>query len=509
MITTEEIRSLLQAGETEKAYQEAETLLASNPEDAESRKIMAACIKEKSGQAAKAGDINGVTDQINRLAELRLEEIGEAELNNRLAWDIRALVLTLTDQKKFDAGELDSLFDALTGIAFLKPHRYYSILLDSLMRVRDEEDNVWDVFAEVLDWWGPEFFLPEDFKKMRQTNGSMQPSLAERAYTLAVKSILLAAERGVAAPEDIERLVSELDTLLNTHPEFQYTLYHKILLLKALGNMEETIETARNFIKANQQYAWAWSKLGEVLEEDPIRLACYCRALLCKSSQESQIKVRRPLIDMLYEAGEYPAAKREILEVQKYYEAKGRDLPERISELIAMPWFEETEAAETNVPFYHSHVEPTRDFLFGGVPETAILINKLNTQKQTAAYITEDQRRGFFPAKRMNVPLVENAVYKVRFAQEPDGKTPSHILTIRPVEDLSEYEGKLLRHLRAEINIRPGQTFTFVDGIYIDGTLVQNLTPGTMADIVAVAYYNIKKSEWGWRAISVEPDFNY
>lgn len=507
-MTLNEINELRKAGKIEEAYKEARQLYEQESSD-ESRLALALCSKAIGERCAKGGDIKGLTERINEIGQLQLEEIGEAELNNRLAWDVRSLVLTLREQKKFDSAALDSLFDALTGVAFLKPHRYYSILLDALLRVRDEHDEPWDAFAEVLDWWGPEFFLPEDFQKVRMNNGAMMTSLAERAYTQAVKSILLAAERGISSEEDLERLVGELDNLLVTHPEFQYTLYHKTLLLKALGRMEDAVNSAREFVKANQQYFWAWARLGEILEESEIQLACYCRAMLCKASPEYLVKVRRKLAELMYEVGEYSAAKHELEEVKRIHGARGWRLPERVEELTSMPWYSETEAAESNIGFYHSHAGLTRDFLFGGVPEVAILVSKYNPQKQTVTFVTEDHKRGFFSTKRLTNRFADNQIYRVRFAEEPDGKTASRVMTISPVEDPTPYDGKLYRTERAEINIRPGQTFTFVDGIYVDGSLIRGVPAGTTADITAVSYYNIKKGDWGWRAVSVVPEYDY
>lgn len=504
MLTITEITDLCKSGELEKAYQAAAEMMAADPSDHDSRMAMAISIKALGERAAKAGDIEGLTSRINEFASLRLEEIGEAEMNNRLAWDVRALVLALRESNRFDAAGLDALFDALTGIAFLKPHRYYSILLDALMRVRDENDRPWDAFAEVLDWWGSEYFLPEDFNKHRLNNGAMQTSLAERAYTTAVRSILLAAERDLVTAEDVERLLGELDMLLESHPEFEYTLYHKTRLLKALGRMEEAVTTAREFVKRNQNQFWAWQKLAEVVDEDALKLACYCRALLCKASPESLLKIRRNLGIMLYETGEYAEAKREFEDVASLHNAKGWKLPARVEELITLPWYENTEAAESNVAFYHANLDPTGDFLFGGVPETAILVSKYNPQKQTVSFVTENQRRGFFSTKRMQERFADNQIYRVRFAEEPDGKNPSKVVTIRLAENPEDYEGRLFRRVRSEVNMRPGQTFTFVDGIYIDGTLIRDVAPGTLCDITAVAYYNIKKADWGWRAIAVQ-----
>ena len=77
--------------------------------------------------------------------------------------------------------------------------------------------------------------------------------------------------------------------------------------------------------------------------------------------------------------------------------------------------------------------------------------------------------------------------------------------TGRRAEDIKPYDGIFYRRIVAPLNMRPGMTFLFVDDIYVDGTFLQGIQPGTEAAITAVLYYNIKKESWGWRAVGVRP----
>ena len=504
MMTIKEITELRKNGELEKAYAACKEILSADASDRYGRVAMAYCVKALGERAAKAGDADELIDRIDEYAALHLEEIDEAEMNNKLAWDVRTLILGMKERGEFDLEKLDRLFDSLTGVTFVKPHRYYSVLLDSLIRIKDSTGGPWSTLAEIIDWWGLENLLPEDFEKVRLNNGVMSASLAERAYSTYVKSLLLSAESGTVTAEDISNFIYELDMLQETHPEFQYTLYHKTLLLKALGRMEDAVVAAREFVKRHQHEYWAWSMLGDIVDEDSLRLSCYCRALLCRAEPGFLTKVRQKAGIMMYQLGEFGPAKREFEDVLALHAAKGWHEPPRIAALASEPWFAEVEAPESNVPFYRAHLQETEDFLFGGAPEVAILIGKYNPQKQTCSYVTENRQRGFFSTKKMHERFADNQIYRVRFESEPDGKTASKVLTIRRVENVEEYDGKLYRHIESENTLRPGQSFTFIDDIYVDGMLLRNIAPGAPIEITGVLYFNLKKESWGWRAVRVQ-----
>jgi hypothetical protein len=498
-MTINEITELRRNGDIEKAYEESVRMLSANHDDHDARVMTALCVKSLMERAAKSGDADSLVKFLGELASLHLEETGDAAINNKAAWDVRAVIYGWKDEA-FDMDKVRALFDAVSQISFEKPHRYYSVLLDAFLKVRDAQGNPWADMPEMVTWWGLENLLPEDFERVRLTNGQMMPSLAERAYTACYKCLLAGIEAGEMRDE-AESFIGDLEVLEETHPEFQYIQYQKTRILQALGHQDAALAAARAAVRRRRHDFWSWSLLGDIAENDADKIACYCRALTCRTDPGFLVKVRRKLAVMMYRAGFYANARREFEKIINIYDAKGWELPADVAGVAAQQWYEMTEPAMSNRGFYMTHAAKAEAFLSGDMPETAVLVTKFNPQKQTCSYATADRKRGFFSTKRMNERFADNQVYMVRFDGEPGGDKASNVLSCRRVMDVAQYDGIFFRQVEAELNLRPGMAFLFVDDIYVDGTLLRGHQGGDRVVITAVLYYNIKKESWGWRAI--------
>lgn len=502
MITVSEIIELRKKGDLDRAYIESKNLFESNPEDNNARIELSKSIKALMDRAAKAGDASALSLLLNEYGSLGLEEIGEKELNNKVAWDVRTLLLTWKQTGTYDAAALRRVVEALERIDFVRPQRYYSILLDAMVSLRDPEGRPYEGLVDFAAWWDLKNLLPEDFERMRGHNGRMIPSLAERTYTIIVKALLAGLEEGRLQSE-AGSFIYDLDALGEAHPEFQYTLYHKTQLLKALGLIDEAVSSAREFVKRHQNEFWSWSMLGDIVDDDNLKLSCYCRSLMCKTDPGLLVKVRQKAARIMIERGDLTNARKEYDYVLLTYQKKGWQIPADVEEITSQPWFAETQPEFNNFRYYQQHLQPSEDFLYGDVPEKAIIIVKYNPQKGTCSFITEDRERGFFATKKLHEHFADNQIYMARIPSGVDTNGATKVMSLTKIEDVSPYEGIFFRRHRAELNIRPGQTFTFIDDIYIDGTLVQGMQAGDMIDIMAVIFYNIKRASWGWRALTV------
>lgn len=151
---------------------------------------------------------------------------------------------------------------------------------------------------------------------------------------------------------------------------------------------------------------------------------------------------------MMYHSGCLPEAKREFMNILDLYGSKGRHTPANLSAITSQKWFADTEEAESNVPFYVSHLGPAEDFLFGDKPAVAILITGVNPQKHTCSFITEDRRRGFFMTKNMRERFAECQIYKVRFVEEPERRVPQgspHTVVSRTSLPMRIYSSSVLQ----------------------------------------------------------------
>lgn len=504
MKTISEITEMRKDGDSEGAYIECKKQLESNATDRDARVEMAMCIKDLMDKASSVSDIEGLAALLGEFGALRLEEAGEGAMNYKAIWPVRSLLLARKDAGTLEFSDLDTLWQALAAIEFEKPHRYYSILLECFLRVKDLGGASWPGLVDMVDHWGLENLLPEDYKRTLQTNGMRLPSLAERAYSGYVKSILVDVAAGRHLKE-AEAFVYEMDLLAESHPEFQNTLYYKTLLCKSLGKTEEALSTARAFVKNRRNDFWAWSMLADIVDDEDLKLSCYCRAMLCKTDSVFLVKVRQKLGLMMYQRGEYSNARKEFDEIMAVHSRKGWRNPTVVDEMARQPWYGMTIPEYSNTRYYTAHLGETEAFMMGDTPETPVIVTRFNPQKQIVNFITDDRRRGYFSIKKLRERFVDNGIYKVRFAEEFDEKTAAKVATCRRVEDITDFEDIFWRRLEAEVSIRPGQSFTFVEGVYVDGSLLNGIEPGTYCEITAVLYFNIKHETWGWRAVRVVP----
>lgn len=503
-MTIKEIADIRNSGESDRAYSEACRLLSADPSDGQAREALAQCIKPLMGEAVKSGDDATLVRLLGELASLRLEETSDGQLNNLAVWDVRAMILRWKEEGAFDYDKVRALIDAVQEIGFVKPHRYYSFLLDSFLQIKDPDGEPWPEISEVVGWWGLENLQAEDYRRVLLTNGQYEASLAERACTATFRSVMSALARG-EMQEEAEAFVGDLEMLEELHPELQFVICQKIKLLKALGHSDAALDAARGYVRRRRDDCGAWMLLGDTAEEDVQKLSCYCRALMCKATAALLGKVRFRLAALMYNLGYYANARREFEKIVNLYDYKGWNLPAEVEEAIGQTWYRTTPPADSNRSFYAAHVGEAEVFLMGDMPEIPVLITHCNAQKQICNYATSDRKRGFFSTKKLRGQFADNQIWMVRFDREPGGEGISNVLTCRRVSDITPYDGVFYRHVEAELNMRPGMSFLFVDDIYVDGTFLRGFQPGSYATITAVLYYNIKKESWGWRAVRLTP----
>lgn len=499
-----EITDLCKAGKAEEAYTESHRILSASPDDRYARLGVAYSIKALLSRAAADLNADRFIALLEEYAALDLDQIEEIEMNNKIAWDVRAMILAWNESGSFPIDKVDALAEAVKKIEFLKPHRYYSVILDAFLKVKDEKKQPWCGLPTFVAWWGLYNLLPEDYDRVLTLNGIRMASLAERAYTACLKSLASEVKEG-RQTDAAESFLADMDVLEETHPEYDNIHYQKSSLLKNMGRDEEALKSAITFVKKRPNEFRAWAALGDILTDNAQKAWCYCRALNCKIDASFQGKVRYSLAVAMFQMHEYEHAKREFEKIVQIYESRGWHLPAGLDGIMQQDWYVNTAAAPTNRNLYADYGRRAEEILYMDVEELPILISTYNPQKQIATFVTADRRRGFFSTKKTTYKFIPNNVYMVKFDGGPKTEGISTLLRYRRAEDQAAYNDIFFRKDVAEVGLRPGQSFQFVNDIYIDGSLLRNIPEGTRAEINSALYYNIKRESWGWKAISVKP----
>lgn len=502
-MTIPEINQLRKSGNVEDAYRECKALLNQSPDDRGTRICMAWCLKSLSEIASKNKEYDRFIDLLKELANLQLEEVGENSMANRFAWDLHVLFDSMKFEPEKLVGIADRIVEILPKLCFLKPNKYYSMLADSFLKVKGRQGAVWLRFYDFMNWFGFDNFSDEDYKKIQIKDGKSIISLVERVYSAYYKVLNALFISGAVDAEKIKNHLDKLDELNEKHPEYQYTLYHKALLLLMIDKKEDAIQAIRPFVKKKRNDFWVWDVLGDAIDDDELKLSCYCRALSCKAEPKFLGKVRIKTAKVMHTLGFDGNARTEIRLLHKVYEENGWNTPKEALEIKKQQWYQAATASDSNLDFYKSHLGESEEFLFIDTPEMPILITRVNKEKHICNFVDSERNRGFFSTKKLKGKFFENNVILARVEKENDCKI-SRLLTWRKVDNLLPYEGVFFKTIDGYIKIKEGKNFGFVGDIFVDESLLKdNVVAGEYVSVKAVITYNQKKDSWGWRAIAL------
>jgi hypothetical protein len=64
----------------------------------------------------------------------------------------------------------------------------------------------------------------------------------------------------------------------------------------------------------------------------------------------------------------------------------------------------------------------------------------------------------------------------------------------------------IIKTVERDITIRPGNSFGFVNNIFVSGDLINknNLKNNQTVKLISVLSFNKKKKTWGWKGVRVE-----
>ncbi|MBD5357746.1 MAG: hypothetical protein HDR88_12195 [Bacteroides sp.] len=505
MATIQEISQLRRDGKIEEAFIQCKALEEQFPDDRFVRTTMAWCVKSRCELAAKGKEVSKFIESFSILPRLKLAEIGELSMPNRFAWDIKTLFEALKYEPDLLVATANEVLEIVKGLQFKTPDKYYTLLADTFLKVKGRQGVQWSAFVEFMDWFGFDNLMPEDFSRIPLNNGKSIPSVAERVHSAYYKGLMAQIESSVIDADRIEEFLGRLTRLSSSHPEYQYTLYHKSLLLLALGRKDEALESIRPFVKKKQNDFWVWDVLCDTTDDNSVKLSCCCRALLCPTDPKFLGKVHIKAAKLMHESGYDTNARTELQIMKSVYQENGWRLPKEATELIAQSWFQGTQA-EDNTLFYKEHLSASEEFLFFDTPETAILLTHYNHEKHICNFITEKRERGFFSTKGLKGKFRENDVFLVRLEEKIITGKLSKVLTWKKSSGIPNYFNVFFKRIDGVLRIKQGNTFGFVGDIYVDRKLIRDgMTDGMAVNGIGVLCYTQKKSQFSWKAMSLKP----
>jgi hypothetical protein len=356
------------------------------------------------------------------------------------------------------------------------------------------------VFA---DWWGFQNFMDADLKKEKKTNGQEVVSIAEQAYVAYSRHLLPTYNQSGNKSFNRDKAQAIMPLLTDREDNFnhiQNPAYIKAKLLLSLGDKDNILESLIPFAKKKRNDFWIWEIIAEAFPEDSdMFFACYCKALSCKSPEQMLVNLRQKMAKILIGKKLHNEAKKEIELLVKVSNTSDYNLPDEVAIWQEETWFKTSVSHKSNIDFYAQYNNMAESILFSDIAEEIIFIEFLNTSKKILNFIDADSKVGFFKYDRFLSDVKVGDTLKVRF-QGGTKEGRHQVYTARKVQD-EAFKMEFMKDVSGTVKIAEGQSFGFIDGVYIHPTIVTKykLKDGCNFKGQAIKSYNPVKKSMDWK----------
>ena len=499
-----EVKELRKSGKLDEALTMASRDLEEDSTNIWNKRSIAWVYYEYLKKYASTENIENFIEYLDKLKSLELPT-DENMIFDSLAYQIGKLIFALAKEKNIDYYIVDQILKRIKDFHFTKPSEAYTFLYKAFHKYFRK----WATYILFADWWNFDNFRSEDFLT-EEYKGKKIMSIVEQAYITYSKKLLElgGAKRGSSSSDPIlkfkgKEFLPKLDLIIEKHPEYQYLPYFKAKLLLALGDEKEVLSYFLPFAKKKRNEFWVWELLSDTFQfEDERRMACLCKALSLKTSNEFLINTRQKLAELLINANKFQEAKTEIEKIISVRHENNWKIPQQLTEWTEQDWYKNTQSQKDNSSFYKQYLKVAEEILFADIPEEIVVVEFVNENKSILNFVKDRTKHGFFKYSGMIDKPNVGDVISVRFKGE--GKDGFYkILTISKIKDEASCDA--LKQFSGILKMREPAIFGFVDNVYIESRLIvrHELNKGDFIKGIAVLSFNKKKNEWGWKAIKI------
>lgn len=495
---TKEIKELRQSGKLDEALAMAKAELQADPENIWTKRNLSWVHYDFLKQHISPTHYNEFISHLLAIKELALPT-EEKMLYDQLGWQIGKMVFGLIKTEPIDIYKCIQLWETVQSFHFSKPGEGYSFLFKAFHKALKEHD----IYIKFADWWDFKNFMPNDFVKEHMPNGRDVMAIAEQAYIAYAKHVLPKQNHPEEVRFDKEKaknFIPILTEIADKYPNFQYPNYFVAKLHLATGDKDNMLSSLIPFAKKKRNDFWVWDILAEAFSNDlDTVFACYCKALSCHSPEEMLVNLRQKMAKMLISRNLYNEARFEIERLVETRNLHDYKLPNEVKQWQAEEWYKNANQLKSNAALYKAHSQRADELLFRDTPQTPVIVEFVNDDKQILNFITAESKFGFFKYDRFLKKVNIGDTLHVRFQGGcKDGM--NQVFTVLKVED-DDLKKQFLRSVEGEVKIAPGKSFGFLGDVYIHPSIVKKmkLFDGMLIKGLAIRSFNPDKKTWGWK----------
>lgn len=320
------------------------------------------------------------------------------------------------NENRLSSFEIRRTLSFYMDFASCKPSLLHSCIMIQAANLEKKHENDFR-FIEFCLIWKLESLRDEDFLSGRgiSENGKSIEfqSLAENVATRIYKEL-----KSRHTEEFVDKLFPFFMTIKEKCPNNKFIRMYIAQLYYWQGNTDKAIEEYKNILRTAPEW-FIWKHLGDICEDDEVKISMYCKAMTMMGKDEYIGELRLALANMLIESNKEQAAY-EVEQYMKTYKANGWNIAGDVY-LLQNKLLGITPSVQAK-QFYRDNIEKAEEYAYSDIPVyeltyTGIVTNNAGKEK---ACLVNKQKKIYIRTSLTNQLRKASAgeVFQVRVVQQ-------------------------------------------------------------------------------------------
>lgn len=282
-----------------------------------------------------------------------------------------------------------------------KPSLCHSLIMVLAERFKDGHAEF--RFTRFCLLWHLDGFRPEDFLRAKGTDHEGKP-ITYPALVEKVASRLYQEQKSRPEAEDCAAVLPFLERVRQTFPDNENLPLYVAAMKNWSGQHEEAIAELKDLLCTAPKW-FLWQALGDIVGDQELRMACYCKALLTNGNEEFIGKLRLALATLIRDSDK-PQAAHELSRYLTTYQSRqwhiadtALSLQRELSGITPATQprrFYDTQSQRAEA-FVYQHIAPIEMTLMGIAPNKAgkqrARLSSLQPKVSLSTPVTPELRR--------------------------------------------------------------------------------------------------------------------
>lgn len=280
------------------------------------------------------------------------------------------------NENKLSSLEIRKALSFYLSFASCKPSNLHSYMMVQATHFEKNHENDFR-FIEFCQLWNFESFRDEDYKSSKVTTESGKDieyqSLAEDVATRLYREMKSRHTEAFATC-----LIPFFEKVKEKCPNNRFVCMYLAQLLYWQGKPEESLAAYKAILRNSPEW-YIWKSIGDIIDDNDLRISFYCKALTMMGKEEYIGDLRLKLATLLLDSNKEQAAY-EVEQYMKTYKEKNWNIAGDV--YLLQGKLQGVMPSSQSKAFYRSNIEAAENYAYSDIPtEEFVFVETFKNQE--------------------------------------------------------------------------------------------------------------------------------